>query len=210
MCELLSDADALDLLLEANLADDGLGFIKTAGHVAKVQGVSISINPLEPTEHRTGHFHARFNSDESASYSIATCEVLAGELDSSRHKAVKKWWSTRVDALRQEWTRAQSGQQPHKIAASLTEFIPSSVTYPTASKAYGNIGQVLMMEVDDFIEHICTIAKQQNLASDEDLKSISSYLGTRIYEIGKDLCDLHRRSEQGQISGNMKGQSAAE
>lgn len=186
--------DALALLIAANLAESGSGFIKTAGRVATVSSVAVSINPLEPTQHKSPHFHARFNDEEEAVYAIENGSVLSGKLKPARHKAVVEWYSTRKDKLTAAWDTAQRGQQPYKIAASAASFRgegSASATLPPGTASA--VGQIVMMELDVFINRVKQIAKDQSLGSDAEIHGICNNLSDEIYSIAQRLCDVQRK-----------------
>lgn len=193
MSNALTQDDAHALLIQANFLEHGSSFIKTAGRVATVMNVAISVNPLEPTQHKMPHFHARFNSDEEAVYAIETGDCLAGQLKPACHKAVKAWQASRVEALMKAWKTAQDGRQPRKIAAAIKEVLDvADASDEAPARTRDGVGQLVTMEVDVFVNRIRKIALEQGLGSKSEIAVVCDHVSDQIYDLGKQLCESAR------------------
>ncbi|MBI5865844.1 MAG: DUF4160 domain-containing protein [Planctomycetes bacterium] len=188
MSKSISESDALALLARVNCAQTE-DMTKTAGRVATVDSVAVSIYPLEPTQHKAPHFHARFNEEEEAVYAIESGEVLAGQLKRSRNQAVLEWRSTRVEQLLEAWQMAQRGEQPIKIAASLGN--ESGQPSPAIATLSG-VAQIVMMEIDGFMRGIGQIAQNQNLGSSTQIDGACKCIGEQVFDLMARICDMAR------------------
>ena len=66
-------------------------------------------------DHPPPHFHAVYGEHE-AFVVIETGEVIEGTLPRAAARLVREWTLARQGQLRENWRRAQAGEQPERIA----------------------------------------------------------------------------------------------
>lgn len=66
-------------------------------------------------DHPPPHFHAVYGEFE-AFVAIETGDVIEGALPKGASRLVKEWTLARRPQLRENWRRAEMGEQPEKIA----------------------------------------------------------------------------------------------
>ncbi len=66
------------------------------------------------SEHNPPHFHAYYQ-EHSAVVSIATCEIINGELPKKQAKLVTAWAELHKDELLADWQLAAQGELPFRI-----------------------------------------------------------------------------------------------
>lgn len=66
-------------------------------------------------DHPPPHFHARYG-EEEAKISIATGEILAGELSGRALRLVREWLGQHRPELDDNWQRVVVNEQPEGIA----------------------------------------------------------------------------------------------
>ena len=66
-------------------------------------------------DHPPQHFHAVYGEHE-AFVAIDTGDVIEGALPRAAARLVKEWALAHRNELRENWRRAQAGEQPEKIA----------------------------------------------------------------------------------------------
>ena len=66
-------------------------------------------------DHNPPHFHARYG-DKKGIFEIRTLNFIDGDLPIKVRNLVTEWADMHRDELLEDWTLAQSGKMPNKIA----------------------------------------------------------------------------------------------
>ena len=69
---------------------------------------------FDEKEHHEPHIHAEYSGD-SAVFSIATANILAGSLPTNKVRLVQAWIEIHKEDLLANWALATQGQQVYKI-----------------------------------------------------------------------------------------------
>ena len=70
---------------------------------------------LGAKEHSPPHIHAYYQ-DDSASFDIRTGDLIEGRLPVKENRLVGAWIEIHRDELLTDWTLAQAGEEPFRIA----------------------------------------------------------------------------------------------
>lgn len=69
--------------------------------------------------HEIPHVHVEFR-DHVAVFSLDDLSLMEGKLPARQRKLVLEWMGHHQEALRQAWTSARKGQEPHRLPPLLT------------------------------------------------------------------------------------------
>ena len=82
--------------------------------IARGQGIVIRIRAEPRAQHHLPHYHA-FYSGHQASFGIDPFGLLTGNFPNRQQGILEDWTAQHVDALLDNWNRAQSGQATYRI-----------------------------------------------------------------------------------------------
>ncbi len=191
MAETIDEYDVQELLTMVNQPEtDGHGqMVKESERLATVDGVAIAVIPAEVGKHKARHFHARFNSDESASVDIDTLEVYANSLPKKRLKKVLDWASTRKDKLAAAFDEVQAGRRPKQITAGSMQPISGSgdLSWPLFDVIARH---ALITESDEFINRVRSQMVENLMSmglSDDKAKKYTEIICRRISKVVDDI-----------------------
>jgi uncharacterized protein DUF4160 len=77
-------------------------------------GIVVRMFSYDNDHHHLPHVHAEYSGDKAV-FSIATGEVLAGELPSNKTRLMQAWIEIHRDELLADWQLAVSGEELFKI-----------------------------------------------------------------------------------------------
>ena len=82
--------------------------------ISMFYGIIIVIYFEDTGRHNEPHIHARYQG-QSASFSLKTCEILAGSLPPKQSRMVQTWIDIHQDELLADWELAVNGDEPFRI-----------------------------------------------------------------------------------------------
>ncbi len=83
--------------------------------VCRFFGIVISMYAETPARHHEPHFHAYYG-EQTAVFSIASGQLLAGSLPAPQRRAIEAWRRARQAELQENWERLQARQRITEIA----------------------------------------------------------------------------------------------
>lgn len=82
--------------------------------ISMFYGILVKMFLYDTDKHNTPHIHVEYQS-ETAVYSIADGQVLAGKLPPKKHKLVVAWIEIHNEDLIADWQLAVNGKKPFPI-----------------------------------------------------------------------------------------------